>query len=191
MRVSFGRFFQSCSGYDFGYLLKLLTCDQLPHEESQFFKHLHIYFPCIYDIKYLMKSCKNLKGGLQDVADDLKVHPISHQGILISTWLLGGTCWAAASGRKRQSVDSAHFLPDATSLLRRPNRRQQVSRSSIRSRHTWNSENGIVRSQRETRYHRYCVNSYSERSGHFGHCQYEFFCCVQSVSDFGPFDLSY
>jgi CCR4-NOT transcription complex subunit 7/8 len=61
------------SGYDFGYLLKLLTCDQLPHEESSFFKHLHVYFPCIYDIKYLMKSCKNLKGGLQDVADELNV----------------------------------------------------------------------------------------------------------------------
>ena len=26
----------------------------------------------VYDIKYLMKSCKTLKGGLQEVADDLQ-----------------------------------------------------------------------------------------------------------------------
>lgn len=61
------------SGYDFGYLLKVLTCNALPAEEVEFFEQLNIYFPCIYDIKFLMKSCKNLKGGLQDVANDLKV----------------------------------------------------------------------------------------------------------------------
>jgi len=31
------------------------------------------FFPCVYDIKYLMKSCKTLKGGLQEVADNLAV----------------------------------------------------------------------------------------------------------------------
>lgn len=61
------------SGYDFGYLLKLLTCTSMPADESEFFEILRIYFPCIYDIKYLMRSCKNLKGGLQDIADDLQV----------------------------------------------------------------------------------------------------------------------
>lgn len=61
------------SGYDFGYLLKVLTCSPLPAEESEFFDLLRTYFPCIYDIKYLMKSFKNLKGGLQDIADDLQV----------------------------------------------------------------------------------------------------------------------
>jgi CCR4-NOT transcription complex subunit 7/8 len=61
------------SGYDFGYLLKVLTCNTLPVEETDFFTLLKTYFPCIYDIKFLMKSCKTLKGGLQEVADDLKV----------------------------------------------------------------------------------------------------------------------
>jgi CCR4-NOT transcription complex subunit 7/8 len=70
------------SGYDFGYLLKVLTCKTLPPKESDFFgitrrsfdfiELLRLYFPAVYDIKYLMKSCKNLKGGLQDVADDLQ-----------------------------------------------------------------------------------------------------------------------
>lgn len=61
------------SGYDFGYLLKLLTCSPMPADETEFFEILRLYFPCIYDIKYLMRSCKNLKGGLQDIADDLQV----------------------------------------------------------------------------------------------------------------------
>lgn len=67
------------SGYDFGYLLKLLTCRPLPETEDEFFSLLRIWFPCIYDIKFLMKSCKNLKGGLQEVADDLQVKRIGAQ----------------------------------------------------------------------------------------------------------------
>lgn len=67
------------SGYDFGYLLKVLTCMALPAEETEFFKLYNTYFPCVYDIKYLMKSCKTLKGGLQDVADDLRVERIGKQ----------------------------------------------------------------------------------------------------------------
>lgn len=67
------------SGYDFGYLLKVLTCQPLPAEEADFFDLLKLYFPCIYDIKYLMKSCKNLKGGLQDVADELQIPRIGPQ----------------------------------------------------------------------------------------------------------------
>ncbi|XP_038651726.1 CCR4-NOT transcription complex subunit 8 isoform X2 [Scyliorhinus canicula] len=49
------------SGYDFGYLIKLLTHSRLPEEEQEFFDILHLFFPAIYDVKYLMKSCKNLK----------------------------------------------------------------------------------------------------------------------------------
>ena len=38
------------SGYDFGYLLKLVSCAPLPKGESEFFELLKIWFPCIYDI---------------------------------------------------------------------------------------------------------------------------------------------
>ena len=62
-----------CSGYDFAYLLKVLTAQNLPSEESEFFDLLKLYFPNIYDVKYLMKSCKSLKGGLQEVAELLEV----------------------------------------------------------------------------------------------------------------------
>lgn len=51
----------SCSGYDFGYLIKILSNANLPEEEVDFFEILHVYFPVIYDVKYLMKSCKSLK----------------------------------------------------------------------------------------------------------------------------------
>ena len=61
------------SGYDFGYLLKVLTAEDLPSQESEFFELLKIYFPNIYDVKYLMKSCKSLKGGLQEVSELLEV----------------------------------------------------------------------------------------------------------------------
>ena len=53
--------------------MRVLTCQKLPEEESDFFELMSYFFPKVYDVKYLMKSCKNLKGGLQEVADSLKV----------------------------------------------------------------------------------------------------------------------
>eukprot|EP01132_Coremiostelium_polycephalum_P005081 gene5081-6325_t len=79
------------SGYDFGYLLKVLTCTALPLDESDFFELVRTYFPCIYDIKYLMKSCKNLKGGLSELADDLDIKRIGPQHQAGSDSLLTGT----------------------------------------------------------------------------------------------------
>lgn len=61
------------SGYDFGYLVRLLTNCKLPDKENDFFELLSIFFPKLYDVKYLMKSCKSLKGGLQEVADSLEL----------------------------------------------------------------------------------------------------------------------
>ena len=37
--------------YDFGYLLKILTCLPLPATEAEFFELLNLYFPNIFDIK--------------------------------------------------------------------------------------------------------------------------------------------
>ncbi|KAJ2865763.1 CCR4-NOT core DEDD RNase subunit [Coemansia erecta] len=78
------------SGYDFGYLLKLLTCNSLPEDEDSFFRILHTFFPGIYDIKYMMRGCRMLKGGLQDVADDLEVPRIGPQHQAGSDSLLTG-----------------------------------------------------------------------------------------------------
>ncbi|CAF1024456.1 unnamed protein product, partial [Didymodactylos carnosus] len=67
------------SGYDFGYLLKMLTAKLLPDTENEFFDLLKLFFPNIYDVKYLMKSCKNLKGGLEEVAKQLEIERIGPQ----------------------------------------------------------------------------------------------------------------
>jgi len=42
--------------YDFGYLIKILSCDQLPASQDHFFDLLHTYFPNIYDIKWLLHN---------------------------------------------------------------------------------------------------------------------------------------
>lgn len=81
------------SGYDFGYMLKLLTDQNLPVDESEFFELLRIYFPAIYDVKYLMKSCKNLKGGLQEVAEQLELERIGPQHQAGSDSLLTGAAF--------------------------------------------------------------------------------------------------
>lgn len=78
------------SGYDFGYLIKLLTDSNLPTDEAEFFELLKLYFPTIYDVKYLMKSCKNLKGGLQEVAEQLDLERIGPQHQAGSDSLLTG-----------------------------------------------------------------------------------------------------
>ncbi|KAG9137343.1 hypothetical protein Leryth_027023 [Lithospermum erythrorhizon] len=69
------------SGYDFGYLLKLLTCQNLPNTQEGFFSLINMYFPVIYDIKHLMKFCNSLHGGLNKLAELLEVERVgvSHQ----------------------------------------------------------------------------------------------------------------
>lgn len=69
------------SGYDFGYLLKLLTCQDLPDTQVGFFNLINMYFPTVYDIKHLMKFCNSLHGGLNKLAELLEVERvgISHQ----------------------------------------------------------------------------------------------------------------
>uniref|UniRef100_A0AAQ4NW70 poly(A)-specific ribonuclease n=1 Tax=Gasterosteus aculeatus aculeatus TaxID=481459 RepID=A0AAQ4NW70_GASAC len=78
------------SGYDFGYLIKILSNANLPEEEVDFFEILRLYFPVVYDVKYLMKSCKNLKGGLQEVAEQLALERIGPQHQAGSDSLLTG-----------------------------------------------------------------------------------------------------
>lgn len=53
--------------------MKLLTAVSLPTTEESFFDVLRVWFPTVYDVKFMMRACKQLKGGLQEVADDLGV----------------------------------------------------------------------------------------------------------------------
>ncbi|XP_037949707.1 CCR4-NOT transcription complex subunit 7-like [Teleopsis dalmanni] len=78
------------SGYDFGYLLRLLTNQDLPEDEKEFFELLKTYFPNIYDIKHLLKFNKNLKGGLQHIADKLCLERVGRKHQAGSDSLLTG-----------------------------------------------------------------------------------------------------
>mmetsp|Transcript_13829 Transcript_13829/g.48193 ORF Transcript_13829/g.48193 Transcript_13829/m.48193 type:complete len:327 (-) Transcript_13829:1072-2052(-) len=75
------------SGYDFGYLLRVLTCAPLPSEEEAFFALLRAFFPGVYDEKHLMHALSSggvassssadrdarFVGGLNRLAADLGV----------------------------------------------------------------------------------------------------------------------
>ena len=78
------------SSYDFGYLIKLLTNKDLPNTEAEFLELLKIFFPNVFDIKYLMKSCRNLKGGLEEVARQLEIERYGPQHQAGSDSLLTG-----------------------------------------------------------------------------------------------------
>lgn len=68
------------SSYDFGYLIRAVTGNDLPGAVEEFSSLLISMFPEFYDIKYLINSM-GMKGGLQDLADDLKIERtgIQHQ----------------------------------------------------------------------------------------------------------------
>lgn len=56
-------------GYDFAYMLKVLTGTVLPEVERDFFELLEAYFPQLYDMKYLMRANDSLYGGLNRLAE--------------------------------------------------------------------------------------------------------------------------
>ena len=59
--------------YDFGYLLRLLLGKELPEKEEDFIDLLDLYFMNYYDIRMLVKGYQNMQGGLNRLADQLKV----------------------------------------------------------------------------------------------------------------------
>ncbi|KAK9156818.1 hypothetical protein Scep_003392 [Stephania cephalantha] len=62
------------SGYDFGYLIKILTWKRLPDEIERFMELMRVFFGArVYDVKYLMRFCDSLYGGLDRVAQMLRV----------------------------------------------------------------------------------------------------------------------
>ncbi|PWA39436.1 hypothetical protein CTI12_AA571770 [Artemisia annua] len=43
-------------GYDFGYLIKLLTGKNLAETQEGFFESMNVFFPRVYDIKHIISS---------------------------------------------------------------------------------------------------------------------------------------
>ena len=61
-------------GFDFGYLLKMLICVEMPPNIKSFYAKLKLYFPEFIDIKFIVKNVDELKiGGLSRLASELNV----------------------------------------------------------------------------------------------------------------------
>ena len=120
------------SGYDFGYLVKLMLCKPLPEDETEYRKLLSIFFPSIYDIKYMVKHAQrnqavndapltaqaasilnNLgpKSGLQDLADELGIKRTGNAHQAGSDSLLTGkTFWDVKRNIFNGSIDDEKYL---------------------------------------------------------------------------------
>jgi CCR4-NOT transcription complex subunit 7/8 len=95
------------SGYDYGYLLKLLTTVDLPADEKGFFDLLKIYFPKIYDIKFMtsLLDGHQFMGGLQKLADDLKCQRLGQEHQAGSDSLLTMSAFFALRKAKFTTAD--------------------------------------------------------------------------------------
>ncbi|KAM3417567.1 hypothetical protein BST61_g5803 [Cercospora zeina] len=105
------------SGYDFGYLIKLLSNDALPVDQATFFDLVKTFFPKLWDIKFLLRHAQRKrasgqlsesgqqivdrlgsKSGLNDLADELACQRIGAAHTAGSdAWLTGSVFWALRS----------------------------------------------------------------------------------------------
>lgn len=102
------------SGYDFGYLIKLLSNDALPMEQTNFSDLVKTFFPMLWDIKFLLRHAQRIrnngrlsadgmrivdalgsKSGLADLAEELGCQRIGNPHTAGSdSWLTGSVFWA-------------------------------------------------------------------------------------------------
>ena len=59
--------------YDFAYLIKLLTGQKLPEKKEEVDRILRIFFPHVFDVKYMLKDFNFVNYGLNKLADQLNV----------------------------------------------------------------------------------------------------------------------
>ncbi|CAL0333532.1 unnamed protein product [Lupinus luteus] len=71
------------SAYDFGFLVKILTRRPLPQDLAAFLHIVRVFFgELVFDVKYVMKFCSDLYGGLDRISQTLRVDRVvgnSHQ----------------------------------------------------------------------------------------------------------------
>lgn len=127
------------SGYDFAYLVKLMHAQPLPEDETDYRRFLSIYFPSIYDIKYMVKHAQrtqtvnenplspsaastltNLgqKSGLQDLADELGIKRIGTPHTAGSDSLLTGKVfWEMKKEIFNGTIDDDKYLGNVWGLV--------------------------------------------------------------------------
>lgn len=117
------------SGYDFGYLVKLMICKPLPQSQTDYYELLNAFFPSLYDIKFLLTHAGRKgtindeqpltpeaqaalqkiasKGGLADIAEELNVNRIGVAHQAGSDSLLTGQVFF----KTREKVFNGHINP--------------------------------------------------------------------------------
>ena len=121
------------SGYDFGYLVKIMWAQSLPEDEVQYRDLLRKFFPSIYDIKFMVKHAQRTqsvndgplsptaanilanmaaKSGLQDWANDLDIKRIGNAHQAGSDSLLTGKIFWVIRERifAGQPIDDDRYL---------------------------------------------------------------------------------
>ncbi|MDI1491539.1 MAG: CCR4-NOT core DEDD RNase subunit [Ramalina farinacea] len=118
------------SGYDFAYMLKLMNRNELPEDEAEYRKLMKLYFPSIYDIKFMVQHAQRHqtindqpltpeaatilnalpggKGGLQSLAEELHVRRVGPAHCAGSDALLTGKVFFEVKSK----IFGGHIDPD-------------------------------------------------------------------------------
>ncbi|KHJ45770.1 CAF1 family ribonuclease [Trichuris suis] len=59
-------------GFDYAYLMRIITNTDLPRSRDEFIKEVKYYFPVTYDVREMVKVC-GMGGGLQATANTLEI----------------------------------------------------------------------------------------------------------------------
>ncbi|VDO03591.1 unnamed protein product [Rodentolepis nana] len=99
------------SAYDFAYLMKVCTgWDQMPFDWKEFNKLLQLFFPRVVDLKTLLAHHGIFKGGLQEVADNLKVRRCGSKHQAGSDSMLTGETFFRFLEKHSRGDDMAEIL---------------------------------------------------------------------------------
>lgn len=96
------------SGYDFAYMLKLLTGEPLPPTLDDFFQKLYIFFPNIIDLKHVT-NLLGYHGGLQAIATSVGVKRIGTMHQAGSDSLITGGLYFELKKRHDEFADDEQF----------------------------------------------------------------------------------
>ena len=78
---------------DFGYMYRVLANTHIPDSEDGFLSDTKVYFPNLYDIKYMKHEYEELRGGLQRAGDLLGLDRIGQMHQAGSDSWLTGLCY--------------------------------------------------------------------------------------------------
>ncbi|KAH3684601.1 hypothetical protein WICPIJ_004432 [Wickerhamomyces pijperi] len=97
------------AGYDFGFLISMLTNNLMPMKEEEFLLKLKTFFPKLFDLKILSKGVKDssLKISLESLAEDLNIPKLPSFISSGGQALLTNMCLIEI---KKRSLDMSKFL---------------------------------------------------------------------------------